>query len=75
MSALNNAAAGNGFEANMLLMSATFDTSHSPIGPTRLSEQSPSGVRLRHASTALLSSDLDCGTNARVVFVNCGKGH
>ena len=45
-------------------MSATFETSHSPIDPRGLLEQSPSGDSLRHVPTALLSCTLDCGTNA-----------
>ena len=50
-------------------MSATSDTSQSPIGPCGPSEQSPFGDSLRHASTALLSSALDCGENTGVVVV------
>ena len=41
----------------------TCDTSHSPIGPYVSKEQSPLGDNLRHASTAGLSSFLDCGEN------------
>ena len=37
------------------------DTSHSPIGPCRPLGQSPFGDNFRHASTAFLSSDFDCG--------------
>ena len=56
-------------------MSVVLDTSHSPIGPCELSEQSPFGDCSRHASTALLSSALDCSEIAGVVFlwiVRCG---
>ena len=51
----------------MLLISMTFDTYHSPIGPL---EQPPfGGASLRHALTALLSSALDRGKKAMVVCV------
>ena len=44
-------------------MLVTLDTSHSPIGPCRPLEQSPTGDSSRHALTAPLSSILDCGEN------------
>ena len=61
MSALNNFAS-----ENMRLISVTLDTPHSPISPCGPLEQSPFGKRLRHALTALLSSTLDRGNNAKV---------
>ena len=48
---------------NKWLMSPTRDTSHAPISPCRLVEQSPCGDTSRHAPTARLSSALDCGEN------------
>ena len=42
------------------------DTSHSQIGPCGPLGQSPFGDNFRQASTALLSSPLDCGENAGV---------
>ena len=42
------------------------DTSYSMIGPYGQLNKSPSGDNFRHASTALLSSVLDCGDNAGV---------
>ena len=42
-------------------MSTTRDTSHSPIISLCDPEQSPFGDRSRHASTAFLSSAVDCG--------------
>ena len=46
-------------------MSVMRDTSHSAIGPSGPLEQSPFGDTWRHVSTALLSSALECGENAR----------
>ena len=46
-------------------MSETLDAFHSRIGPCVALEQSPVGDTSRHASTALLSSALDFGENAR----------
>ena len=53
---------------NVFLILFTLDTFHSPIGPCGPSEQSPSGDNSRHASTAILSSDFDCGEKS--VFVS-----
>ena len=50
--------------ANMRLMSLTRDTSHASIGPCGPLKHSPLGDSLRHASTAPLSCNLDCGENA-----------
>ena len=47
-------------------MLVTLDTFHSPIGPVEPLEQLPCGDSLRHATTAILSSALDCGENAAV---------
>ena len=49
---------------NMLLISLSRDTSHSPIGPCGLSAQSFTEVSLRHDSTAILSSALERGEKA-----------
>ena len=49
---------------NMWLMSVTLKTSHSPICPYGPFRQSPFGESLRHASTDLLSSTLNCGRNS-----------
>ena len=49
-------------------MSVTRDTSHFPIGPYGLLEQSPCGDSSRHETTALSSSFVDCGENAEEVF-------
>ena len=61
-SPLNNVAS-----RNISLISVTRDTSHSPIGPCGPLEQSPCGHILMCASTAVLSSALDCGENTGVV--------
>ena len=53
---------------NMLAMSVTFDTSHSPIGPCELLEQFV-GDSFRHSSTAILSSDCEGGEKRGVIFV------
>ena len=50
--------------SNILSMSVTRDTSHSPIGPCGPLGQSPFGDKFRHVRTALLSSALDCGEKA-----------
>ena len=61
----------------MALISVTLLTSHSPIGPCGPLEQSLSSWDSpRHASTAPLSSVLDCGENAvvgwgRIVGPSC----
>ena len=55
----------------MLVM---FDTPHSPIGPCGSLGQSPLGDNFRHASTALLSSGLDCGENAGMGRSGVGQG-
>ena len=44
-------------------MSVTRDTSHSPISPCGLLEQSPSGDSFRHAARVFLSSVVDPGEN------------
>ena len=49
----------------MLVMSITFETSHSPIGPCGLVEQWPVGDSARQRPTALLSSSFDCGENVK----------
>ena len=49
------------------------DTSHSSIGPCGPLGQSPFRDNLRHASTALLSSDLDCGENAGMELAGRGE--
>ena len=66
MSPLNNFVLANMSLMNISLMSVTLETSQSPSGPCGLLEQSPFGDSLRHASTALRSSALDCGENAGV---------
>ena len=51
-------------EDNILVISVTLDTSHSQIGPCLSLEKLPNaGDIARHVSTALLSSDCDCGEN------------
>ena len=45
-------------------MSVTRDTAHSLMGPCGSSAQSPFGDSVRHASTALRISSLDCGEKA-----------
>ena len=45
-------------------MILTFDTSHSPIGPCRSLEQSPSAENSRHVTTAVLSSSSFGSENA-----------
>ena len=47
----------------MSLVSVILDKSHASIGPYGLLEQFPFGDMSRHASTALLSSTLNCGKN------------
>ena len=54
-------------EENKRFISVTLDTSHFPIGPCGPLEQKPLGGSLRHESTALWSSTLDCGENAGVM--------
>merc|ERR1719201_599634 len=46
---------------NILSMLVTWDTSHSPIDTCGPVEQSPTGDRLRHASTAAMRFSLVCG--------------
>ena len=58
MSPLNDVA-----PIKMVLISVMLDTSHSPIGPCRPSEQSPFSDNFRQVVTALLSFALDCGEN------------
>ena len=61
-------------------MSVIFDTSQPAIGPCELDGPSPLADNVRHASTAPLSSGLDCGENTgmgalanrRVTFKNFG---
>ena len=76
MSLLNNFAL-----TNKPYMSVTPDTYHSPIGPCEPLEQSPSGDKSKHKSTALLSSSLDCVEKTAgyrvcesVLCVVCWKG-
>ena len=45
-------------------MSVIRDTSHVSLGPWGPSKHLPFGDSLRHVSSALLSSSLDCGENA-----------
>ena len=54
-------------------MPLMLETSHSPIGPSKPSRQSPFVDDFRHASTALLSLCLDCGENAVVEWDGAGS--
>ena len=58
---------------NIPFMSVMLDTPHSLIGPSGPLWQSPFGDNFRHASTALLSSDLDCGGNAGMELAGRGE--
>lgn len=54
-------------------MSVTPDMSHASIGPFEPFSQLPFRGSVRHASTALFSSLLDCGANAGWCFVYYGS--
>ena len=48
---------------NIPYMSVTWETSHDPIGPFGWFEHAPIRDSVKHASTALLNSAVDCGAN------------
>ena len=59
---------------NTLLMSGTFETSQSSIGPCGLLEHVPLGGVLRHVFTALFSSNFDSGENTGFAVTLFARG-